>query len=226
MAKKYSPVNTQMKLLLHDDEFWSLIEKCKKRFSEERGLEENIQYSRYLVTQYLDFRKLPFTWLEPIIGYIRTDQFYEPLNNNISIKIGDVDLVKSKNNKDFIYNPKNFNFTELGDTNIEKGISITIKSKISIGKIIKFIEENAELIKEWQNKLQLPDYKDSRLQKITEAIQIVDLKDNKKMSFTEISDYLSKNTMDLELSDYYSDVLNIKNIYYNYRNKITKLSSK
>ncbi len=98
-------------------------------------------------------------------------------------------------------------------------IVIKIHASISVDELIKFIEKKRELLDSLMIDLQLPQIPQvSRWKNIQLALVIISMKDEEYLSFPEISSKLTSYVeRDKTITDFVSDVDNIKNVYYRYK---------
>lgn len=189
----------------------------KHRLHKLRGKKPTPQFRLQSVREIKKFihkRELPLSWLEPIynvlIGKYPLDF---PLDNSIALRVGSSEITGST---DEIFIIKNKNTGEL--VGEELSLSIVITSKVKIDQLIRFIKKHKKEIEHWQNIIGLPNYKNRRWIDTNWALEIIRLRDEDRLTFSQIAERMS-NKEDLSVKDNnaLSSQDNIKMIYKRFK---------
>lgn len=207
-------VKKELQRITHGSDFSNLATDLRDEIYKMKGTQMPLK-CKQAILRFLKNRKAPVIWLEPLFEHIRTiwlknDIFPFPFSNNIKLRIGSKDIVPYK---EIILN-QDKEGKLIGDDN---SMSIIITGKTTGNQIIEFIRNNRKIIEEWQNVINLPSNIQSKSNNIELASRIVEMV-NKGISYSEISDILSKDPQLSDNENTISDSQNIKNIYNRYKN--------
>jgi len=205
--------------LLHKKEFHQLLNSQKKKLRE-IGNKTNRRFRiecEKEIEAFLLSQQLPLSLVESIYSSIINEEFDFPLDVGISLKVGDDEITLNEPQEILIIKDIKTGKTSPGD------ISIVITAKTSIDRLIKFIEENRKEIEHWQEVIGLPIYKRLTWKHINLALHVIEMKDEKNMTFGQIADTFLKNeTLSADDQDYYGDEDNMKTIYYRFKKRLLK----
>ena len=208
-------LRNQFLKIKHDTEFKQIFSSFRKKILKQKrsSLKED---EKDIIKKFILKKKLPLNWVKPLSNYIVDGTPDYPLENGLSMNIGGMEITNK---------PGSVSILERIDDPLpdHKKISIEISAKINTDRIIRFIKEMEFEIIEWQKFLELPETGTLSWKRIDFALEIIDMKDKKNMTFGEIS---SKLIDDVRLTDkaidYFSNESNIKSLYYRYKKRLGK----
>lgn len=211
----------QLIRLLHNKDFCELIsgatEKLKK-LGGKQTIDFRIKCIRS-IEKFLQNKKIPLSWIEPIYSFIINNKFDFPYENEISLKVGSDEMTINKEEILLIRDLKT------GLLLNDKKLSIVITARTSIDRIIQFIRLYSKDIEHWQKVLELPEYKSPSWHKTNLALEIIRMKDEQNMTFTKIAGILSSDEkLSTDEQDYYGDDSTIKSIYYRYKRYFSSIT--
>lgn len=218
-AAARSSYNQLLQLLL-DPTFREIAKIEKERLNKTAKVIKDRKYfsfkfvreSKKVLSRFLYEKRLPQVWLEPLLFYIKDEDIPLPIDNGIDLKIGSQKLSETK--KEILIIRDKGGMLPPG----EASISIVISSRTSADRIIKFVKENAVLIKHWQSVLDLPPYSEMSWKKTELAFEIIRMKDQEELSYSQISGKLSeKEDLSENELNYLSNAENIKSLYRRYK---------
>lgn len=208
----------EMIKLLHDKKFDQLIaiQKGELRKIGNKQTKEFIISCRKAIKEFILSKNMSLSWLQPIYSSIVNDDFDFPLEGGISLKVGDEEITLNTPQEILIIKNK-----KTGEIIEPKNISIVVTAKTSIDRLINFIKEYGKAIEYYQNIIELPEYKRLGWRNINLGLEIIEMKDDKNMTFAKIANILSeKEDFSEKDQDYYSDENNIKTIYYRFKKRL------
>ena len=201
-----------------DSEYRKLVKRNRKdllSFSNNQPDAKFMSSCKREIKMFLMNKSLPTAWIQPIYNMIVGKyEFDFPMDNSISLYVGNQEITRATEAVLVIKNTKTGEL--VGDN---PTVSIVLTSKVSVDHIIKFIKDNKKEIEHWQEVFELPDFKDPSWKNTAIAVDILRMKDEDGMTFSQIADFFSENTSpDNEDYNLVSDENNIKSIYYRYKN--------
>ncbi len=208
----------QLIKLVHDKDFVSLLEDLRQELEK---LPNKISTPKFKVSasqkikKYLHQKNVPFSWLEPIynmtVGKFPIDI---PVDNSISLRVCNQEVTGSTRDI-FLIRDKNGLLVE------DPTISIVITSKVSAEHIIQFVKDHKKEIEQWQESLQLPDYKKPNWKDISLALKIIEMKDEQNLTFSQITENLQVEANENGNSEGFTfDENTIKTIYSRYKKRL------
>lgn len=206
--------NQWVKMML-DEDFWKMTNGQRKLLTKLPKGEPTTDFTlkcNKAIQKYLTSKKIPTVWKTPIYNLITKYILDFPLHNSISLFVGTQEVTGAAEELIKIKN------TKTGEIMDKKTISLVISSKVSAEQIIQFVKTNKKEIEMWQDFYELPEYKNPVWKRTNLALDIIEMKDKKGMSFSEISSALSDNEdLSDDVTDFLSSTDNIKTIYYRYK---------
>ncbi|MFZ2026395.1 MAG: hypothetical protein WAV30_03870 [Microgenomates group bacterium] len=215
--KNVNQARNQFIKLLLDQTFREFV-KIERDLLLKRQAESNNYYRavtecKSRIQKFLFLSKLPVIWIEPIFTFIKDEKDVKlPLENGVDIKVGDT-LLSSAGDTITIIRKDGIPSKQ------DSELSIVISTQVSINKIIDFIEKNAETIRYLQKSLQLPSHDYMSWDNIDLAIEVIRMKDENKMSFSQIMDELNNRPNNKQ--DY--DESHVKNVYYRFKERLSNI---
>lgn len=166
---------------------------------------------RRVITKFLNKKKVPLSWREPTLSLIKDNELNLPLENTISIRVGGEELHVGSQ-EILIFKNKHSNIAA------DPTVSIVITADVSAEEIIRFIKENIKEIKFWQKELGLPKYKRLKWKEVDRALEIIQMKDKDKLTFSEIANnYSSREDLTENERNMLCDEAYLKKRYYRFK---------
>lgn len=206
-------IYNQLTKLAIDREFTDFLDR-QRGILGPYGTIKGIASCRSAIKKFLNKKRVPLAWCETVLSLIKDGELNLPLNNAISLKVCGEEL-HDRTQKILIIRDEHGNI--VGDSTI----NIVITANVSTEEIIRFIKENCREIEFWQKQLGLPEYRRLNWKDIDRALEIIRMKDEDKLTFSEIAEYYSSRD---DLTQGERDMLcgeaYIKKIYYRFKKRL------
>lgn len=201
--------------MMSDVDFWKMVNGQKDLLKKTQSQKPDVAFMtscRKQIKNYLSYKGIPFAWVLPVYNFITANTLDFPLHNSIALVVGDQEVTGTTEN---LLKIKNLKTVEIAGN---RQVSIVISSKVSAEQIIQFVKDNKKGIEQWQDFYELPKYKNPSWKRINLALDIIEMKDEKGMSYSEIASELSDDEKlnDKEV-DYLASAENIKTLYRRFK---------
>ncbi len=212
------PLYNQIILLFQDNNFLELVKEqreiLKGKLDSFNSKSEAVAGCYRAIRTYARNKDLPESWADPIFNFIMDNELDVPLEGGIALKVGRQE-VTGKGEMLFI---RDKNGRLVGK---ENSISIVITAKVSADRIIKFVKKHKKTIEELQKTINLPEYQPLNWRELEMGLKIISLRDEEKLSFSDIEARLASEKESVEESDKIPGAEVIKNLYHLYKKRLS-----
>lgn len=217
------PKNTynQLVKLASDKEFINLLEIQRDKLVKQYNNKQSSEFRKGVykeIEQYLFRHRIPFAWKEPIFNMVISRYSADfPLHNAISLKVDSQEITGCTDDILVLTD------TTTGQVIGDHKLLIEISAKVSTEEITRFIKKHKRQIEDLQQMIELPDYKNPIWKRTDLSLQIMRMRDEEKISFSEICKRLTDDeTLTVEENEYVSSEENIKTLYFRFKKYLAK----
>lgn len=198
----YASYNRMFKLLL-DPNFKPLMTELHDLLDKNKQDPHTVADVRRIIAEFIDSKKYPRNWIEPVFNIAKTLDLDFPLEDGISLKFNDYTITAN--------NPESFLLlSRLGALKPDKKIVIEVTSNASVSAIARFIKQYKAVIERIQEDFDFPEHYEDRKSEVGIAYIIYSMMKQKDMTFGKVADSSEMEERGV------TDENTIKDLYYRY----------